>query len=287
MKPVLLKEFVAYLHARERARLHPQQSGDQILDTYKFTNIRRAWDRTTRWLVVNWYTTEHASDPYVGQACAVARFVNWIPSLASLGYTNSAHWNRNHFVSRLTMRKNRGEKVFTGAHMIRGDTKKGVPKCITVADTYLQPVVISTVLRGTNLGTCRGIYRKLRTFAGWGPFMSQEVVQDLILAGPLASASDHETFVVAGPGAKKGLSWVFYGNAEHRWTDDDAVAAIREIWETLRRVKQGALAVPKTIQEDLTVHDIQFSLCEMSKYWKTRMKLGYPRSRYTPTTLED
>ena len=58
----VLDMFFFYIRERERIRLRklqglrpPKLTADPILATYKFTNVLRHWDRTTQWVVNNWY----------------------------------------------------------------------------------------------------------------------------------------------------------------------------------------------------------------------------------------
>ena len=46
---------------------------DPILKEYKFTNVKRAWDYTSRWLTDMWYEP-YGMRPVAGMAAAFARF---------------------------------------------------------------------------------------------------------------------------------------------------------------------------------------------------------------------
>lgn len=280
-----LKDFVAYLHAREDARKHPGHSGDHILDTYKFCNIRRSWDRTSKWLMKNWYRPNRR-DKYLGQACAVARFVCWPDSLNAIGYRGAARWDMGHFRRALHERKRDGEKVFTGAYIISGGgTRKGGSKIDTVAWNYLDPVMRSGILRLPQYRTtCEALYRDLSKFNGWGAFMIQEVIQDMIMSGVLQRAPDARTFALAGPGAMRGLGWLYGAStrterAALHFNQDKSREAMSHVWTVLK----GSSSLPQSIRHDLTVHDIEFNLCEFDKYMRTLNGLGRPRSKYVPT----
>src|ERR1700736_146027 len=79
--------FVAFIIERDaiykrRAAGEPAPwTDDLILRAWSFTNIHREDDRVTVWVKLN-LRDPHADDPDLWFALAVARFVNWPPTLA-------------------------------------------------------------------------------------------------------------------------------------------------------------------------------------------------------------
>lgn len=293
--------LTAYMRERYAVRLRrlrgdpPERwTADPLLRTYKFTNVRRAWDRTTEWLVRTWYGPYAHDLDTVGRACAVARFVNYVPALATLRHP----WRLTDVERTLTARAARGEQVFTGAYIISpAGGKTGDSKLRTVVGTYLAPVNKARILRRT-WTSCAALAKELRGYTGWGAFMTQEVVQDAQFTDVARWATDRDTWAVCGPGALRGLRWVM-GDAVTRRrdaagtrgalrsiTDDDATAHLNAIRNVLTRrwPVDHPLHVTTLLRTTLTAHDVEFCLCELDKYVRTLTGLGNPpRSKFTPT----
>ena len=289
-----MRERYAVRLRRLRGDPPERWTADPLLRTYKFTNVRRAWDRTTEWLVRTWYGPYAHDLDTVGRACAVARFVNYVPALATLRHP----WRLTDVERTLTARAARGEQVFTGAYIISpAGGKTGDSKLRTVVGTYLAPVNKARILRRT-WTSCAALAKELRGYTGWGAFMTQEVVQDAQFTDVARWATDRDTWAVCGPGALRGLRWVM-GDAVTRRrdaagtrgalrsiTDDDATAHLNAIRNVLTRrwPVDHPLHVTTLLRTTLTAHDVEFCLCELDKYVRTLTGLGNPpRSKFTPT----
>ena len=120
--------FVYYINERHDIKLtrdegiDPQEcwTKDPILKEYKFTNVRRAWDYTSRWLTTNWY--EHfGNHPSAGMAAAFARFFPYVPTLEAVGFPDE---NVKEWLAKtkkiLAHRQDRGIKIFSSAYIIGG-----------------------------------------------------------------------------------------------------------------------------------------------------------------------
>jgi hypothetical protein len=68
---------------REQGRARPW-TFDPVLQQFRFCNIRREDDRTTREIAALW-REPYKAHPDVWFAMAVARLVNWVPTLKELG----------------------------------------------------------------------------------------------------------------------------------------------------------------------------------------------------------
>jgi hypothetical protein len=105
-------------------------------------------------------------------------------------------------------------------------------------------------------------YELLReqNFYGWGPFTTYQIVLDLLDSPLLQAVCDLNSWCEFGPGAKRGLAciWPYIRNRE-----------LLEKTQFLLKQSRTHLAsyVPM-----MTLQDIEFSLCELSKY--IRIKNG-------------
>jgi hypothetical protein len=278
--------FVHYLRERENIRLKKEsgQPGpwteDPILSKYKFTNVMRANDWTTRWVKKHWYDPNRDKPLEVqAMACGIFRYFGSAEFAEALGYPEE--WEPEKILRTADVRLACGQKVFTGAYII---TNQGMsaPKQDVVVTHFLTPMrmnidKIVSIARETK--SFQSVCAFLQTLPGMGAFMSKEIALDFTLTPVLEDATDKLTWSPAGPGAIRGLNRLHDRPLQRGMAQN---AALAEMQELLARVAQEP-----SLQQDFPrigvefgVTDIQFSLCELDKYVRVRNGEGRPRSGY-------
>lgn len=291
MKNDKLAGLMYYMKEREAIRLKKEGgekwpwTGDKILQTYKFTNVKRAHDRTTKAFVAHYkkhYDPDHNhGDEVLLYNCGVARYFGTVDYQRNLG------WMKKHDKGRLVKTAQamfkRGEQVFTGAYMITNAQRFG-PKEKVVAD-FLRGLWASRrdiIQEIEKTNTWEGGYNemsKLPGFKGTG-FMTKEVLQDFLLVTTLP-IYDAEDWTPMGPGARRGMNRLMGRKAEYRQPEAAFIGEVQDLWKQLKDWWKDTY--PKA--ENLTAHDVQFCLCEFDKYERTRLKQGRPRSTYKPQVI--
>lgn len=271
---------------REKGLPREVWTTDPILATYKFTNVRRALDYTSQWLTQNWYAP-HGHETYAGILAAFARFFCYVPTFEIVGLPRMgrvATWLERGRIL-LKEEQQRGKKVFTSAYII-GGVKPGQSKVDWVIRQYLTPVHESTLLRKPWTAPIIELHDALRQFNGWGDFMTQEVVLDLQQTFVLQDQTQDAKmmYAMAGPGAMRGLCRVNGMNSMSmddvgRMNRDDARQKMVELWADLRLPRNG---LPLELRKVLTVHDVEFCLCEFDKYERTLWGQGTPKQLFSP-----
>jgi len=258
---------------------------DPILARYRFCNVFRELDRTTIWIREHW-REPHRGDPSVLFAMAVARAINWPPTLEAIGYPWP--WDPGRVYHIMRDRARRGEKVYTGAYVVRGDVQRRDPSA--PRDNNKPYYTVYTVLNGiaqtlawgldppSLCGTLLALWCWLSALPGWGGgFTAYEVVSDLRHTDLLCRAPDIMTWAHAGLGAVRGLNRV-HGRPLHV-RPADPVGEMRE----LLAVANGAGSpLASWVPRPLEMRDIEHSLCEMDKYERARLGQGLPRQLFMP-----
>lgn len=277
--------FVFYLNEREKIRLLREQGMagpwtlDPILGRYKFTNIMRSQDRTTRWLKKYWYDPNRDAQPeMIAMNCAIARYFGSIDFCKAIGFQKS--WNPDLLIQTATDRLRRGEKVFTGAYIITnaGSTD---PKQNVVVSQFLTPLRfrLERLLELCAGGRWEPVAQFLQTCPGIGPFMSKEIALDMMLTPLLENARDKLTWTPAGPGAIRGLNRLHDRPLQAPMTQPKALVEMQDLLGHLSTGGHFKEYMPR-IGVDYGVTDVQFSLCELDKYLRVKNKEGRPRSSY-------
>lgn len=271
--------LINFIREREEIRLRraagcsPPWTDDPILQRYSFTNVRREDDRVTRWIAESW-RKPHADDPDLFIGMTVARFLNWPPTLAELGYP--VPWDRKKFLATLSARKARGDQVFGAAYIVSTAGIK-MDKIEYVAGV-LDGLWAGTrqLLRPRANDVLGDFHHRLESRKGLAGFMAAQVVADMKYVAPLSNARDWTSFAASGPGSRRGLNRVLGRPVNAHWREDDWRIALRQLHtEITPELERLGL-------KDLHAQDLQNCLCEFDKYERTRLGEGTPKRRYVP-----
>jgi hypothetical protein len=275
-------ELFKYMNERELIRIKKERgdpkpwTADPILSTYKFTNVKREDDRTTRWMRQNW-TNPARGEPLNVQLfnCALFRYFGTVEFAKEVGYQFDFHPVFIKEVAKSMLAA--GHKVFTGAYVI---TNGGIakPKYQVVVDEYLTPLWHKSFelaeiskMTGSWQKTAEEM-RKLPGFGGTG-FMTKEVLLDAMQTPVLEDCNDRNTWCPLGPGARKGLNVVMGREMGKAVPEQQMLEEMIDLFT----IAPNFMA---PYMPELELHDIQFSLCETFKYVKVRTGAGRPRSLY-------
>lgn len=273
-----LSEFIGKRHdiyvARE-AGLPKPWTDDRILRQYRFCNVYRELDTVTQWIARHWRKPLHGyEDLWFGMA--VARWVNHPATLNEIGLP--VPWNPKKFVRVLKDRKERGEKVWTGAYMI-GTQGNAMDKALFIAEGVLQPLWDRRAeLRPRKGDTLADFADRIVSVKNQGKFMVGQIIADAKYepSSFLRAARDWQTFAVSGPGSRRGLNRVVGREKNRHWREDEWKAALIE----LQGGVNGTLATLRPSMKPLHAQDLQNCLCEFDKYERVRLGEGRPRSLY-------
>lgn len=212
MTAPLTDGFFAF--ARERYRIHLAKSGgapgpwteDPALREWRFCNIFREDDRTTKWFRDNVRGSLRYSRDVLFATIAF-RWFNRIETGVQIQdmLLNPTTWSGDEVARRLKNLKH----PFTGAYVIKSPDGlpkvEGICRCIDRALLVYEDWARDMMM---NQHTLKRAWELLQLLPFMGPFMAYEVVTDLRHTVLLEGASDIMTWANPGPGARRGLAWV-------------------------------------------------------------------------------
>jgi len=279
------ERFYKFMDKRERIRLRKENdmpwpwTDDPILQTYKFTNVKRAHDRTTKWFWKNVLDPNHNKPKeYLLFNCALFRYFGTVEFSEAIGGWTEL-WTEHKEIIRdiAKSRLENNQKVFTGAYVI---TNQGIkaPKQDVVIDEFLTPLwykLPDLVKIASDTQSWEAVAKrmmKLKGFGGTG-FMTKEVLQDALHTTMFVDCIDRNTWSPIGPGAKRGLNRVLEKPFNSPLKPEKGLQIMLELFAA--RTDYW----PKNFVQ-LELHDIQFQLCEFDKYERVKNNEGRPRSKY-------
>jgi len=271
--------YFYWIHERETIRMNkeveqkpPPWTDDPILQKFKFCQVFREDDRTTRWFRTH-IRDPYRDDPEVLMATVIFRWFNYIETGRTLVRHNlHLEWDRKKAIEEITKQ----DKWVTGAYIVktpnRMDKVTGVAECISHMWGDREKLV-DQILATKSLEKSWNI---LRDYPYMGPFMAYEVITDLRHTYLLRDAEDILTWANAGPGAMRGLNRLAgreldFSRRSHPWNEE-----MRNLWEISRERLN-----PNLIDLDqFEMREIEGGLCEFDKYSRILNQEGRTRSVY-------
>lgn len=282
--------FLYFVWEREVIRVarsngHPGPwTQDPILLKYKFTNIRRRDDRVSQWIIRE-IINLNLRDPDLWFSLLIARLINWPPTLGQLIYEDVIPCSPETFDAKLFVKtieefKGKSSKVYSGAYMVY-PTKMdpGGNKSQAIAKHIIGSVIenANSIRFTLNTEYDKSIERFVTAMTkafGISTFMAGQVAADLTYApGHLEDAEDINSYAPIGPGSSRGLNYLLHRPAFATWKQEQFNVELKK----LRGLINSELCI-----DDLTLHDVQNCMCEFSKYCRTVLGEGLPKTTYQP-----
>jgi len=269
---------------KESAVLSPPWTDDPILQEFKFCQVFREDDRTTRWF------RTHIREPMrneedVLMATIIFRWFNLIETGRTLiDHDLLRKWNRKKAIYEITKQP----KWITGAYIIK--TPNGMDKVTGVAECVshiwkARESILSRLHENLAKGesSLEATWLILRDYPYMGPFMAYEVVTDLRHTYLLENANDIMTWANAGPGAMRGLNRLTgrpldYSRKSHPWCKE-----MQDLFEQVKKILAPSIIFRNGANYEM--REIEGGLCEFDKYSRIYKSEGRTRSVYKHNDL--
>lgn len=287
----------AHFAAREGGPL----TDDPVLQRFRFCNVFRELDRVTVWIRRN-IREPFADHPDLWMMLAIARTINWPDTLQFLmnrgvvkcdfnAWPNSREaaglphlaFSPEALGNALDFWRERGEKVYTGAYMIRAESNPNAEWYRWTKQQYVARIVLGRLWEDRDVWALEHYYSMENSwkvfqqprYIGWGPFMAYQVCVDLRHTRYLRDAPDINSWAALGPGSRRGLNRLAGRPVDFPLSQAQGLEEMVSLWE-----QQEAHRAPWVPAIDLS--DIQNSLCEVDKLLRARRGEGKPRAQYVP-----
>lgn len=263
---------------------------DPILQEYKFTNVYRASDRVSQYLIKNviYRDLDRYAPEDVLLRILVFKVFNRIETWEYLNKYLDVRVNTYNveWLSKLLTKRQKDYPIFSNAYMMAGShvryadikTKHQVWLQM-IEDEFIQGRGFEKVLEAKSMSE---VYSQLRDYPLIGDFLAYQYTIDFNYSPYLNF--DEDSFVKAGVGAVRGIKKCFlsFGN-----NFEDAIYYIHDHFEELQE-RYGYTAFRPLPGRKPKLIDLQNCFCETDKYLRAKMpelKVGNVRIKqhYKPT----
>lgn len=255
---------------------------DPILREYKFTNVYRACDRVSQYLIRNviYKDLDKYSPEDLLLRILVFKVFNRIETwdyLSNLIDIKVSTFNVNKLSKALSKRQ-QSYPIFSNAYMMTGsysgyadiNTKHQVWLQM-IEDEFIQRKGLKKVLEASSMAE---VYQQLRDYPLIGDFLAYQYTIDFNYSPYLNF--DEDSFVKAGVGAVRGIKKCFSSYGKDY---EDAIYFIHDHFEELQK-KYGYTDFRPLLGRNPKLIDLQNCFCETDKYLRAKMpelKVGNKR----------
>lgn len=255
-------------------------TNDPVLRRWRFCNVFREDDRTTKWFREN-IRDPLRDKPEVLLATVAFRWFNRIETGEKIkDILLSGKWDGREVRKRLFLT----QPVVTGAFMVKTpsgcDKLEGVCWCIEQFAKDADHLIAGLGHYGKGDITLEGFWSTMCDFPFMGGFMAYEVVTDLRHTYLLENAPDISTWANFGPGATRGMGRVIAGNPdEFGSTSEKDQATMLHHARMLLKLSQDPVHWPREWPQ-WEMREVEHGLCEFDKYCRghagEKLKRKYP-----------
>lgn len=284
-------------------------TNDQFFKNYKFTNVYREYDKSTRFFIKTIILDDTLDDKNLIWKIFVYRMFNSPETFKHNRYKNGIpdinKYNPDKWYKHLHSLIDKKINPFTAAYMI---SSKVIDESRNLSPSEARSYWYAYYVLPEFLSKFDIIYDKITNsnpqnllnyccghVHGFGPFMFYEFYTDLTYIHKFTNRKimdyDENDFVFTGPGSKLGLRLI-WPNIKNRYLDYNSKMILlrdkcQEEFDRLG-VKFPYLHFDKDKREwyldydhpNISLKEIEMWLCEFSKYWKMMIGAGKQRSKY-------
>jgi len=260
----------------------PPWTKDKILQEYKFTNVYRKLDRSSKWMIAN--IIENDRDfPKLSQkvwGCIFYRINNNVETFEEIGIPIRKNFNPKKYKIKMDAYRDAGNRTFTNAHITCQSSFKRsrIENFIDIVSRLKKnwKEIWSNIKQFKKDNDWRACFKFIKSQYGFGGFTSYEVCIDMVYAGVFPD-SIRDSFANVGPGCEFGLLTIFPNRqfisleAGMRLLNDEQDKHFKRLGIKFKGPR-------------LMIQDTEFCLCEFSKYWKIKNSVGKARMKFRAIT---
>lgn len=271
-----LQQFFYWINERHRIWINRNNglpkpwTTDPVLRDFKFTNVFRELDRGT--LALRKMEAGQTDPALLIFNTWWYRLFNWHEHATNLGFVDSYDKLHDYMIGL----HNRGGRIFTAAHMVRGIGGQAKVFPYLKLSKYIWDDRLDLAEIFSKVTTQQEAMRTAQLYYLMGDFTSYEVVCDLRWH-VLKHCTDALAWGNVGNGAVRGLKRLGY---------KPTVESMVALWELAKLYLEPHVidhhpgVSPDPLWPPFELREIEHSLCEFDKYMRAVSGVGRPKERF-------
>lgn len=269
--------FATYLNLRYKAKQSPRNTGDEVMDSYHFCNIKREWDKVSKYIIDKCINNTDLSVEDKIKNIFLARIYNRVETLEGIGYPKKKYdlveddliykqnphaYRVQKFITRLAKDYKYGGSVWEVANYLDE----------IFAESYNYRWDKSFEITFKNF--CEILKLKETSFICYQCALDMDY---------LFHYKDIDNFVVLGPGAIRGLNMIYFSDKFEGVEGITKVEYLDKVpganyYELLKRLHSEVKDIIPGAY--LTLNDVEFNLCEYCKYYSLASGVRTKQRKY-------
>lgn len=248
----------------------PPWTTDPILSSFKFTNVYRASDRVSQFLIRNViYSGDYDHRDVIFRILLFKLFnkiETWQLLERKLGPITVAGFSSKRFDRVLNSAIERGQRIYSAAYIMPPGSKAFKTRRKHVAHRRLLELMLKDDVSGkiAEAPSLQSVFRILRSYPLIGDFLAYQYAIDINYS-EVVNFSESE-FVAAGPGARSGIRKCF-ANSD-LISEEEVIRLVTDLQE--QEFSQRGISFQWLGGRRLQLIDIQNIFCEIDKYARVR-----------------
>ena len=257
-----VENFKNYLRLRYKAKFNNHQSGDPIIDSRHFCNIKREWDKVSKYIIDKCLNNPELTLVDKIKNVFLARIHNRVETLEGISYPKKQYnikekdliYKQNPHAYRVQklLKRLQIDYKWEGTEWEVANYLDVIFKDI---DKYNWEESFETTFK--NFCSILNLYEQ--------SFIAYQFALDMDY---LFHYKDIDEFVIIGPGAVRGINMIYYFDLFEGVNKDEFTQRIKNV-DYLEELKKLRDEVNNTFEKDniyLHLNDIEFNLCEYCKW---------------------
>ena len=249
---------------RRVKNLTPPWTKDPVLSTYRFTNVYRASDRVSQYLIRNVIYRGKQTIEEVFFRILLFKIFNrintWKLLIKKIGIPTWNKFRINTYIKVFDEIVSNGNTIYSAAYIMPSPTfgkKKKHQNHLQLIEYIMKHKVPKSIAQAKNLNE---VFNILRSCPSFGDFLAFQFTIDLNYSTIINFPENQ--FVVAGPGAKDGIKKCFFDNAN--MSEADIIRAVTDM--AVNEFSRLGLSFQSLWGRSLQPIDCQNLFCEVDKY---------------------
>lgn len=237
---------------------------DPILQGYRFTNVYRASDRASQYLIKHViYAGEQSLEEVVFRTLLFKffnRIETWESLSSHLGEITWAEFSVKRYDAIFSQLLEQGKRLYSGAYIMPCPTLGASRKHSNHLKLLARMMKDDLPLKAAAARSLRQLVEVLRAYPSIGDFLAFQFAIDLNYG--TSTAFSENDYVLAGPGAKSGIRKAFVDT--DGLSDDDVIMAVSYFAD--REFERRGLEFRTLWGRQPQLIDCQNVFCELDKY---------------------